>query len=211
MRWISATIGCALLTAAAVYAGAVWAPASQEGGDAYRMLYAHIPLAAHTLLAFTVATAAGAVYLARRHDAADRLARAAMVCGVLFGVAMMRSGMIWARLAWGQWWDFRSQKLLFALLLWFLMDGYFLNRASRPNDVRQKAIAAVYCLVAYLDVPLVYFSSRLVAGDAHPASIALDHWQMHAALAAAFLAATAVHGLMLAALLRRSRPSRSTP
>ena len=73
MRWILATIGCAILTAAAVYAGAVWAPASQEGGNAYRMLYAHIPLAAHTLLAFTVATAAGAVYLARRNDAADRL------------------------------------------------------------------------------------------------------------------------------------------
>ncbi|MBN2584773.1 MAG: cytochrome c biogenesis protein CcsA [Planctomycetes bacterium] len=202
MRWALATIGCAALVAAAVYLGACWAPASEEGGDVYRMLYAHIPLAANTLLAFAVASVASAVYLARKKDAADRLARAAMACGVVMGAAMMATGMIWARMAWGHWWDFRSAKLLFSLLLWLLMVGYFLLRSSRAADVRQRKIAAVYCLIAFLDVPLVYFSSRLAAGDAHPPSIALGHWQMHVALAAGFLAATALHGLLLSVLMR---------
>jgi heme exporter protein C len=205
MRWSLAILLCIALTAAAACAAAVWAPTSDEGGDAYRMLYAHIPLAAHTLLAFTIATVASAVYLAKGSDTADRLARAAMACGVWLGAAMLATGMIWARLAWNQWWDFRSPKLLFALLLWVLMVGYFLIRAGRPGDARQKTIAAVYCLIAFLDVPLVYFSSRLAAGDPHPESISLGHWQMHVALALSFAAATALHGLMLAALMRRCR------
>ena len=205
MRWALAIVGCAGLVALAVYCGLWWSPPSEEAGDAMRMMYVHVPLAVNTLLAFTVAAAASVVYLASKRDGADRLGRAAMATGAVLGVAMLLTGMIWARLAWGHYWDFKSARLMFSLLLWVLMVGYFLLRASRPAGIRQKKIAAVYCLIAFLDVPLVYFATRLVAGDAHPASAALDDTRMVVALVAGFAAATAIGGLLLAAVLRHIR------
>jgi len=212
MRWTLAIIGCLALVALAVYLG-VWAsPASREGGQAYRLIYLHLPLAVNTLVAFTVAAAASLLVLLRRGAAADRWARAAMSAALLLGTAMLASGMLWAWLAWGHWWDFKSPRLLLALVLWILIIVYSLLRGGLPEGARQQKVAAVYCLIAWLDVPLVYLSTRLVGTDIHPASVVLDDPLMKLALATAFAAATAVGALLLAAFLRRTRTAeRPTP
>ena len=208
MRWMLAIIGCATLTAAAIYVGAFWSPEGQSSGGASRMLYLHIPAAVLTLTAFTVAAGASLAHLWRRSERSDQWARAAAGAAAIMGTLMLASGMIWARLAWNHWWDFKSPKLTLSLVLWILIVVYFVLRTSLGEGRRRSKVAAVYCLIAYLDVPLVYLAARLTAGDIHPATTgSLDDQPagLAVALPLAFAATAAVTTLLIAALLRHIR------
>jgi len=208
MRWALAIVGCAVLVAAAIYLGAWASPPQNDQQAVARLLYLHVPVAVNTLLAFTVAAVASLLVLWRKSDGADRLARAAAGVGLLMGTLMLASGALWARLAWGHWWDFKSPRLMLSLVLWILFVAYFVLRASLSAGQRQKRVAAAYCLVAYLDVPLVYLSTRLLTSDIHSPSVAaLDARPpgLWAALPVALAATTAVAAALLAAGLRGTR------
>jgi heme exporter protein C len=62
--------------------------------------------------------------------------------------------------------------LTFSLVLWLLYVVYLMIRASVESPHRRAIIAAVYAIVAFLDVPLVYLSTRLMP-DIHPVSVQL--------------------------------------
>jgi heme exporter protein C len=208
VRWTLAILGSVALTAAAIYCGAFWSPEGQPSDDTSRLLYLHIPAAALTLAVFTVAAAASLIHLRRKSDAADQWARAAVGAAAVMGTLMLASGMVWARLAWNHWWDFKSPKLVLSLVLWILIVAYFVLRTGLGEHRHRSRIAAVYCLIAWLDVPLVYLAARLAAGDIHPpTAAALDAKPagLPVALPLAFAAATAVTALLLAALLRHIR------
>lgn len=208
MRWTLAIIGCAALVATAAYFGAVWSPEGESSSGAARMLYLHIPAAVLTLTAFTVAAAASLVHLWRKGRRSDQWARAAVGAAAIMGTLMLASGMIWARLAWNHWWDFKSPKLTLSLVLWILIVVYFVLRASLAEGRRRSRVAAVYCLIAYLDVPLVYLAARLAAGDVHPPtteSLTDQPVGLAVVLPLAFAAAAALTALLTAALLRQIR------
>jgi len=208
VRWTLAILGCATLTAAAIYCGAFWSPDDPSSDDTPRLLYLHIPAAALTLAVFTVAAIASLIHLRRKSDAADQWARAAVGAAAIMGTLMLASGMIWARLAWNHWWDFKSPKLVLSLVLWILIVAYFVLRTGLGEHRRRSRIAAVYCIVAWLDVPLVYLAARLAAGDIHPptaAALDVKPTGLAVALPLAFAATTGVTGLLLAALLRHIR------
>ena len=90
---------------------------------------------------------------------------------VLCSIVLL-TGMIWGRGAWGLWWTW-SPRLTFSLMLWLLYVVYLIIRNSIESSQRRAVISAVYGVIAFLDVPLVYLSARLMP-DIHPASIELD-------------------------------------
>jgi heme exporter protein C len=92
--------------------------------------------------------------------------------------------MIWGHSAWGQWWTW-SPRLTFSLVLWLLYVVYVMIRASIESPQRRALISAVYGTIAFLDVPLVWLSVRLMP-DIHPTSIALA-WPMKLTLIAWFV------------------------
>lgn len=208
MRWTLGIVGCGVLVGAAAYLGLAGSSSGEPASGTARMVYLHVPVAANALAAFTVAAAAGLMYLWRKNETADRLARAAAGVALVLATVMLATGMIWARMAWGHWWDFKSPRLMLSLVLWILLIAYFLLRSSLPEGRRRMKVAAAYALIAYLDVPLVFLATRLVSTDIHPAAVSSLNERpagMALALTAAFAAATAVHGLLLAANLRRIR------
>jgi heme exporter protein C len=103
-------------------------------------------------------------------------------CGVV-----LVTGMIWGRAAWGVWWTW-SPRLTFSLVLFLLYVVYLVIRSSVEGRERRAIIGAVYAIIAFLDVPLVWLSARLLP-DIHPGSIALDP-AMQLTLGASFLTVT---------------------
>jgi heme exporter protein C len=99
------------------------------------------------------------------------VAAASAVVAVQLCSVVLLTGMFWARGAWGLWWTW-SPRLTFSLVLWLLYVVYLMIRMSIESSERRAIIAAVYCLIAFLDVPLVYLSVRLMP-DMHPGSIEL--------------------------------------
>ena len=156
---------------AAVYAVFFHTPDEATMGTIQKIFYVHLPLAINTFLACTVVFVANIGYLWQRRTVWDDLSSAAAHVAVLACSGVLITGMIWGRCAWGQWWTW-SPRLTFSFLLWLLYVVYLMVRTSVTSPQRRAVVSAVYGIVAFLDVPLVYLSARLLP-DIHPGSVHL--------------------------------------
>ena len=85
--------------------------------------------------------------------------------------------MIFSRAEWNTWWT-PSLRLLSSAVLWFLYIVYLILRTSlAASPVRRARICAVFGIVGFLAVPLVYISARFVQ-DIHQPSFTMEStWQ----------------------------------
>jgi len=83
--------------------------------------------------------------------------------GVLFITLTIITGSIWAKPVWGTWWTWDPQ-LTTTFILWILYIVYMILRSTAANDERKARFAAVFGIIAFLDLPLVYVSARLMRG-----------------------------------------------
>jgi heme exporter protein C len=150
---------------------AAYVPTEATMGPIQKIFYLHLPVAIATFVACLICFAASVAYALQRDLKWDRLASAAARVAVVFCSVVLLTGMIWGKSAWGQWWTW-SPRLTFSLVLWLLYVVYVMVRASVESPHRRAIIAAVYGIIAFLDVPLVYLSVRLMP-DIHPASVEL--------------------------------------
>jgi heme exporter protein C len=193
----------ALIFIAAIAMAAFYAPVESTMGVIQKIFYLHLPSAINTFVAFLIVFVASIGYLTQRKPAWDDLAASAAKTGVFFCTIVLVTGMAWAKGAWGSWWTW-SPRLTFSLLLWLLYVVYLLVRASIDSDNRKGVVCAVYGIVAFLDVPLVYLSAKLLP-DIHPGSIALAP-QMKLTLAFWFLPVTLLNiGLIAAGYAAHAR------
>ena len=186
------------LTAAA-FAGAIallalYTPTEQTMGQIQKVFYIHLPVAINTFLACLVCFVASIGYLAQRRMSWDDLAASAAKVAVVLCTIVLITGMIWAKGAWGRWWTW-SPRLTFSLMLWLLYVVYLIIRNSVDSAQRRAVIGAVYAVIAFLDVPLVYLSSRLMP-DIHPQSIELES-AMKVTLAVWFVPVTLAAAAMI--------------
>jgi heme exporter protein C len=161
----------AAATAAAAGLVAWYAPDEATMGPIQKVFYLHLPVAISTFLACLVSFVASIGYLSQRRSWWDDLAAAAARVAVQLCAVVLLTGMIWGRSAWGQWWTW-SPRLTFSLVLFLLYVVYLMVRASVESPQRRAVVGAVYAIIAFLDVPLVYLSVRLMP-DIHPTSITL--------------------------------------
>lgn len=206
---MSKTTLLALVAAAAlaVQQAMIWlyAPVAQSG-PVQKVFYLHLPLAWWALVSFLVVFAASLGYLFKRSPGLDALAAAAAELGVLFSGLVLVTGSLWARAEWGHWWLW-DPKLTTALIMWYVYAGYLVLRAAPIGRERKGLVCAVVGVVAFLDVPLVFFATTLWGG-VHPADTARKSSGMTAAMwhtVAAGLVAVGLLWLTLLILRRRQR------
>ena len=180
-------LGLALLFTGDIVLVAKFTPEEQTMGVIQKIFYLHLPVAINTFLACLTAFIASIGYLLQRKAWWDDLAHAAARIAVQFCGVVLATGMIWGRAAWGVWWTW-SPRLTFSLILFLLYVVYLVIRSSVEGRERRAIIGAVYAIIAFLDVPLVWLSARLLP-DIHPGSIALDP-AMQLTLGASFLTVT---------------------
>ncbi len=74
---------------------------------------------------------------------------------MLFGLCTLVTGPLWARKAWGVWWQW-DVRLTTTLLLWMIFIAYlFARRYGGPGS---RKLAAGLALFGAADVPLIYVS-----------------------------------------------------
>ena len=139
--------------------GLTVAPADRDMGDVYRIMYVHVPAAWTSLLAVTVTFVASLVYLFKNSWQADALAESSAEGGVYFGALLIVLGSIWARPTWGVWWDW-DPRLTTAAIMLFAFAGYLALRRFVDDPERRATWAAVAAIIAYVDVPILWFSVR---------------------------------------------------
>jgi len=146
-----------LLFAAAplVVAGA---PFEQTMGLVQKIFYYHVPSAMLMFVSAFVCGIASAVFLFRRPAAADRVAVAAGELVVLFGVIVLVTGPLWARKAWGVWWQWDA-RLTSTLLMWMIFVACLLVR--RFGGAGAEKLGAAMALFGMANVPFVYISVNI--------------------------------------------------
>ena len=147
----------------------LYAPVAQSG-LVQKVFYIHLPLAWWALVSFLVVFVASLGYLFRRSPGLDALAATAAELGVLFSGLVLVTGSLWARAEWGHWWLW-DPKLTTALIMWYVYAGYLVLRAAPIGRERKGLVCAAVGVVAFLDVPLVFFATTLWGG-VHPADTA---------------------------------------
>lgn len=161
-----------LLTFAATIAMLIfYTPIEKTMGPVQMIFYLHLPIAINTFVACLIVFIASVGYLWQRKMWWDDLAAAAGKVAVLYCSVVLLTGMIWGHSAWGHWWTW-SPRLTFSLVLWLLYLVYLMIRPSIESPQRRAVVSAVYGIAAFLDVPLVYLSVKLIP-DIHPKSIGL--------------------------------------
>ena len=146
---------------AASYLAFVFAPPEATMGDLYRILYVHLPAAWVCYLAFTLSMVGSVLYLQRREPRYDTLAEVSAVLGLLFGAVTLVSGSIWANAAWGTYWNWDPRETT-TLVLWVAYLGYITLKLSLENEERRAVVGSVYNILAFVTVPLSYFSLQLL-------------------------------------------------
>ena len=131
------------------------APYESTMGLVQKIFYFHAPSGIVMFLSAFVCGIASAVLLFGRRPSADRIALAAAELTVLFGMIVLVSGPLWARKAWGVWWDWDA-RLTSSLILWLIFTAYLLlRRYGGPGSDRLAAGVAVFGMA---NVPFVYWS-----------------------------------------------------
>lgn len=139
--------------------GLTWAPPEQHMGDVSRIVYVHVPSAWNCLLVFTIAFAFAVASLWTGRTGADTAMLGAVEVGVVLNVLLLATGMLFARPTWGIWWDW-DVRLTTSLVALIFYSGVLALRAL-IDDPRQRATwSAVATVLAYVNVPLIYFSVR---------------------------------------------------
>jgi len=171
------------------------------------ILYVHVPNSVCALLCFVVVLVASIGYLATGGQTWDLVAAAAAEAGFVFATILNATGMIFSRAEWNVWWT-PSPRLVTSAILWFLYAVYLILRVSLPDAQRRAArLCAVFGIVAFLDVPLVYISARFIP-DIHRPNFSLDSaWQTAALMLGMAGTALLAAGLiwLRTSLLRDSR------
>jgi heme exporter protein C len=133
------------------------APLDQNQGSLVRLFFVHVPSAWLSYLAYGGTGLFGLLYLLTRQRRWDRLAMSSAEIGVLFTLATIVGGMLWAKPTWGAYWVWDARLTTTALSL-VVYGGYLLIRSLIDDPERRARVAAVVGLVGTLYVPVNYMA-----------------------------------------------------
>jgi heme exporter protein C len=134
--------GAALALVYGLIAGLAIAPPDYQQGEAFRMIYVHVP---------------SAVALIWRIKVGHAVASAAAPIGASFTILALVTGSLWGRPMWGTYWAW-DPRLTSELILLFLYVGVMSLRSAFEDPLRGDRAAALLATVGIVNVPIVHFS-----------------------------------------------------
>jgi heme exporter protein C len=140
-----------------LYVGFAIAPTDFQQGDAYRIIFIHVPAAWMSMLIYLVLAFWAAWGWMLNARMASMYARALAPTGALFTFIALWTGALWGKPTWGTWWVWDARLTSeFILLLMYL--GYIALTEAIDDPRRAANAGALLALVGVVNVPIIYFS-----------------------------------------------------
>jgi len=146
---ISAVVG--------LYGGLVLAPPDYQQGDAYRIIFIHVPSAWMSLFIYATMAVAGLVALVWRVKLAEVIAMECAPIGAAFTLVTLVTGSLWGKPMWGTWWTWDA-RLTSELVLLFLYLGVIGLYNAFEDHRRGARAASLLALVGIVNLPIVHYS-----------------------------------------------------
>ncbi len=147
----------ALLAGAGLYVALVVAPVDATQGDAYRIIFVHVPAAWMAMLIYLVMAVWSAFALGFNTRLSAMMAQALAPTGALMAALALWTGAFWGRPTWGTYWAWDA-RMTSTLILLFLYLGIIALRHSIEDPRRADRACALLALVGAVNVPIIYFS-----------------------------------------------------
>jgi heme exporter protein C len=133
-------IPAAILFAVGIYVGFFVAPTDFQQGEAYRIMFIHVPAA----WAFNARLS-------------SMMASALAPTGAMFTFLSLATGSLWGKPTWGAWWAWDA-RMTSTLILLFLYVGFISLQAAIDDTRRADRAGALLAVVGVINVPIIYFS-----------------------------------------------------
>jgi heme exporter protein C len=145
-----------------------YAPLEAEQGFLQKIFYVHVPLAIIALCGFVAGGLMAIQHLRTRDPRWDMRSYVAIHMSLIFGVATLITGSIWAKGSWGHWWVWDEPTLVSFLIVFLLYATYQPLRFAIEDPERQARYASVFAVTAGAFVPMNFIAVRLSSAYVHP-------------------------------------------
>lgn len=149
----------AVLGAIGLYIGFFVAPTDFQQGEAYRIIFIHVPAAWMSMFIYLVMAAWAAIGLILNTRLSSMMATALAPTGAVMTFLALWTGSLWGKPMWGTWWAWDA-RMTSELILLFLYIGFMALQASIDDPRRADKAGAILALVGAVNVPIIYFSVK---------------------------------------------------
>jgi len=153
--WFAALAG--VLALAGLYVAFFVAPTDATQGEAYRIIFIHVPAAWMSMFIYVVMAGWAGLGLAMNTRLSGMMASALAPTGAMFTFLALWTGALWGKPTWGTYWVWDA-RLTSELVLLFLYLGFIALKGAIPDPVRADRAGAILALVGVVNVPIIYFS-----------------------------------------------------
>ncbi|TXI18761.1 MAG: heme ABC transporter permease [Nitrosomonas sp.] len=142
---------------AGLYVGFFVAPTDFQQGEAYRIIFIHVPAAWMSMFLYVVMAFWAGIGLAFNTRLSSMFATAIAPTGAMFTFIALWTGALWGKPMWGTWWVWDA-RLTSELILLFLYIGFMSLQAAIDDPRRADKAGAIIALVGVVNIPIIYFS-----------------------------------------------------
>ncbi len=202
------------LTVATLVAGFAmvffFAPNDADQGFVQKVFYLHVPLAICALVGFMVAAVQSILHLRSGDPKWDVRSYVSIHISIIFGIAVLVTGSIWARASWGKWFVWDEPTLVSFLIVFLLYCTYYPLRYAIEDRERQARYASVFAITAGAFVPLNFIAVRLAETLVHPRVFATADGGLTPKMTLTFLVCMAGMALLWETLVRFELAAKSS-
>ncbi|MBC6414207.1 MAG: heme ABC transporter permease [Chromatiales bacterium] len=147
----------AVLFVFGLYWGLYIAPPDYKQGEAYRIIYIHVPAAWMSLFVYIVMASCGLILLVWRVKLAELIHKECAVIGAAFTAITLLTGMLWGKPMWGAFWVWDA-RLTSELILLFLYLGIIVLGSAITDPRKSVRATAVLAIVGIVNIPIIHYS-----------------------------------------------------
>ena len=186
-----------------------YAPLDADQGFIQKIFYLHVPLAMVALVGFIVGGVFAILHLRSGDSRWDAYSYVSIHMSVIFGVAVLITGSIWAKASWGHWWVWDEPTLVSFLIVFLLYATYYPFRYAIEDRDRQARYASVFAITAGAFVPLNFLSVRLAESLVHPRVFATTNGGLPGSMMLTFLVCLTAIALLWVTLVKLELTAKS--
>ncbi len=137
--------------------GLVFAPADYQQGDAFRIIYVHVPCAFLSMALYAFMGFLAILLLVWRIKLAGLMLMTVAQTGACMAFLALVTGSIWGKPMWGTWWVWDA-RLTSELILLFLYTAILATGHAYQNKTQGDKMVAILTLVGLVDLPIIHYS-----------------------------------------------------
>lgn len=151
------TVSASIMLFVGLLWGLVFAPPDYQQGDAFRIIYVHVPCAFLSMTLYASMGFLALLLLVWRIKLAGLMLSIVAQTGACMAFLALVTGSIWGKPMWGTWWVWDA-RLTSELILLFLYAAILALNNAYQNKEQGDKIVAILTLVGLVDLPIIHYS-----------------------------------------------------